>query len=74
MTVTIQASSGSLRYDIGAAEPRAINQVGDTVTITGDLTNVNNALDNGITYTPAVGVTSNTLSLSVTDGSGDSCI
>ena len=45
----------------------AVTQNGDAVTIVGDLTDVNNALDNGITYTP-VG-SSNTLTLSVTDGS-----
>ena len=48
----------------------AITQNGDVVTIVGGLTDVDNALDNGITYTP-VG-SSNSLTLSVTDGSGDS--
>ncbi len=67
VTLTIQASSGSFAAISGSGV--AITQNGDVVTIVGDLTDVNNALDNGITYTP-VG-SSNTLTLSVTDGSGD---
>ena len=67
VTVTIQASSGSFAAISGSG--LSITQSGDQVTIVGDLTDVNAALDNGITYTP-VG-TSNTLTLSVTDGSGD---
>ena len=67
VTLTIQASSGSFVAISGSGV--AITQNGDVVTIVGDLTDVNNALDNGITYTP-VG-SSNTLTLSVTDGSGD---
>ena len=68
VTVTIQASSGSFAAISGSG--LTVNQNGDEVTITGDLTDVNNALNDGITYTP-VGTTSNTLTLSVTDGSGD---
>ena len=67
VTLTIQASSGSFVAISGSGV--AITQNGDVATIVGDLTDVNNALDNGITYTP-VG-SSNTLTLSVTDGSGD---
>ena len=67
VTLTIQASSGSFAAISGSGV--AITQNGDVVTIVGDLTDVDNALDNGITYTP-VG-SSNTLTLSVTDGSGD---
>ncbi len=68
VTLTIQASSGSFAAISGSGV--AITQNGDVVTIVGGLTDVDNALDNGITYTP-VG-SSNSLTLSVTDGSGDS--
>ncbi len=67
VTVTIQASSGSFAAISGSG--LTVNQNGDVITITGDLTDVNNALNDGITYTP-VG-SANTLTLSVTDGSGD---
>ena len=69
LTLTIQASSGSFAPISGSG--LTLTQSGDEVTITGDLTDINKALDNGITYTPATGVTSNTLMLSVTDGLGD---
>jgi probable HAF family extracellular repeat protein len=65
--LTIQASSGSFAAVSGSG--LIVNQSGDEITITGDLTDINNALDKGITYTP-VG-TSNTLTISVTDGLGD---
>ena len=44
---------------------------GDEITVAGNLTDINNALENGFTYMPAAGITSNMLTLSVTDGSGD---
>ena len=68
LTLTIQASSGSFAAISGSG----VTQSGDEITIVGDLTDINNALDNGFTYTPATGVTSNTpLMLSVTDELGD---
>ena len=69
VTLTIQASSGSFAAISGSG--LTVTQSGDEVTIAGDLTDINNALNNGLTYTPAAGVISNTLTLSVTDGSGD---
>ena len=69
LTLTIQASSGSFAAISGSGV--TVTQNGDEVTIAGNLTGINNALDKGLAYTPATGVTSNTLTLSVTDGSGD---
>ena len=67
VTLTIKASSGSFAALSGAGV--VVNQSGDTVTLTGLLSAIKAALSGGLTYTP-VG-TSNTLTLSVDDGSGD---
>ena len=44
-------------------------QNGNEFTTSGSLTAINNGLEDGITYAPTVGGTTNTLTLSVTDGS-----
>ncbi len=67
VTLTIQASSGSFAAISGSH--LNVVQSGDEVTISGHLADINDALSGGLTYTPGAGVTTNTLTLSVTDGS-----
>ena len=69
LTLTIQASGGTLAPITGSG--LTINQNGNAITIAGDLADINSALDAGLTYTPAAGVTTNTLTISATDGAGD---
>ena len=73
VTLTIQASSGSLAALSGAGLTvvNGLDGSNGTIEVTGTLSAINAALSAGLTYTYAPGTTSNTLTVSVDDGSGD---
>ncbi len=71
VTLTITASSGSLAAlsGSGLTVVGGLNGTNGTIEVTGTLSAVNAALASGLTYSP-VG-TSNTLTMTIDDGSGD---
>ena len=75
LTLTVQVSTGSFTLNsvtgLTVGTPGTDSTGGEIVTLTGSLSNINAALNSGIVYTPGAG-TSNTLTVSVSDGSGDS--
>ena len=73
VTLTIQASSGSLAAlsGPGLTVVNGLNGSTGTIEVTGTLSAINAALSGGLTYTPGLGITSNTLTFNVIDSSGD---
>ena len=73
VTLTIQASSGTLAAlsGLGVSVVNGLDGSNGTIEVRGTLSAINAALSGGLTYTYAPGTTSNTLTLSVDDGSGD---
>ncbi len=67
VTLTIQANGTFVPI---SASGVTFGQIGSVMTITGLLSDINSALAKGVTYTPAS--TSDTMTLTVTDSSGDS--
>ena len=75
LTLTIAVQTGTFvpvsTTGLTVGTPGVDGTGGETLTLTGSLTNINAALNSGITYSPGSG-TSNTVTMTVSDTAGDS--